>query len=133
MQTSVTVPESFDADDILHFIYLEQARFFPMLERDIYFDFSVLEVLNGEKSLRIFACNKKTLQPLESIFLELNVEWRKLCVDHEDYSYLNFLPWRQEEKNRIKNKNQSMIIFFFCYIHEHCHAVLLRYCFLLCV
>jgi len=110
-EISVSVPESFGTDDILHFIYLEQARFFPMLERDIYFDFSVLELPNVEKSVQIFACNKKIFQPLENIFLELNIECQKLCVDHSDYSHLNFFPWRQVDKERIKNKNRQSVFF----------------------
>lgn len=132
-EISVTVPESFDTEDILHFIALEQARFFPMLERDIYFDFSVLEVSNLEKSLRIFACNKKIFQSLENIFLELNIKCNKICIDHANYTHLNFLPWRQEEKKRIKNKNRQCVFFsiilttiimliisfiFFCYAYK---------------
>lgn len=92
-----SVPVTFMDEDILHYILVEQAQLFPMLDRAIYYDFLVKSVSEDRKAIIIVACNVK-----DFLYLDASVTFLK--VAHEDFNALNLLPWRQREKDRARKK-----------------------------
>ncbi|MBP9726668.1 MAG: hypothetical protein KBD83_04310 [Gammaproteobacteria bacterium] len=103
-----SVPVVFNEDDILQYIHIEQAKLFPMLEEEIYFDFSVPNIDEENKNLVVAACNVKKFSKLELVLKALKINWVKLGIFQEDLqnhegrnvNNFNLLPWRQLEKKR---------------------------------
>ncbi len=102
------IPVMFSEDDILQYIYIEQAKLFPMLEESIYFDFFAANIDEENKKLLVAACNVEKFSKLELVLKALKINWVKLGVfqedlqNHEDRNLNNFnlLPWRQLGRRR---------------------------------
>ena len=97
-----SIPLAFTEDDILHYVLIEQAQLFPTLDQEIYFDFLIKSEDEENKKISIVACNKKD-------FLELAPTILFLKIAHDDFETINLLPWRQQEKNRIKKKELKIL------------------------
>ncbi len=103
-----SIPVVFNDDDILQYIHIEQAKLFPMLEEEIYFDFFAPNIDEENKKLLVAACNVKKFSRLELVLKALKINWVKLGVfqddlkNHEGRNLNNFnlLPWRQFERKR---------------------------------
>ena len=103
-----SIPLVFNEDDILQYIYIEQAKLFPMLEEEIYFDFFVPNIDEENKKLLVAACNVKKFSKLELVLKALKINWVKLGIFQDDLqnhggrnlNNFNLLPWRQLERKR---------------------------------
>lgn len=100
--TETSVPVAFTEEDIMHYVLMEQAQLFPMLDQEIYFDFLIKSIDEEYKKVMVVACNMKDFSHLASTL-------RYLKISHEDFKTLNLLPWRQREKKRAQK--QAFIIF----------------------
>lgn len=100
--TETDIPSAFTDEDILQYILIEQAHLFPTLDQAIYFDFFIKS--RGEESQKvvIVACNQSNVSPLSESVLFLK-------VDHEDFSSLNLLPWRQRNMRVIKKRQLKIL------------------------
>lgn len=102
IMTETHLPIVFTEEDILHYVFVEQAQLFPTLDQEIYFDFLIKSVDEENKQIVIVACNKRNFSDLASTVLFLKIA-------HEDFKTLNLLPWRQREKQLSKKKQRKIL------------------------
>lgn len=98
-----SVPFVFTEDDILHYILIEQARLFPTLDQEIYFDFLIKNINEESNTIIIAACNKKSILDLDCSVLFLKIK-------DENLEALNLLPWRQRNKKILHKKRLKMLV-----------------------
>lgn len=103
------LPSTFKEEDMLEWIYLEQASLFPMLDEEIYFDFNPIHIDESHKKIQIAACNQSLFVFLESALSSLPLKWTHLNIDHPKFDSLNLLPWRQNQK-KDHNKKTCFLI-----------------------
>lgn len=115
MFSEATVPNTFNDEDVLQFIKVEQAKLFPVLNEHIYIDFYIKEMTErqeNEKQIIIVACNASDFVEVNKITQLLHLDWTGLHIDLEEVKNLNLLPWReriQREKHKKQRKNLSIL------------------------
>ncbi len=115
--TESSVPMVFTADDVLQYIHIEQAKLFPMLDEEIYFDFFTSNIDGENKKLVIAACNVKKIAMVEPLLKPFNIHWAKLGIFQDKFlenrdknlDNINLLPWRQIEKKSTTIKQLKIL------------------------
>lgn len=98
-----SVPETYSDRDIEIFIAQEHASMFPHAKGDLYFDFLVNKkektIGSHQKSIEVFSVEKKNCKNLIKLLSGLNIK-----PDFFGFDEVNFMPWRNRERIRRKNK-----------------------------
>ncbi len=111
--SQATIPVTFNEEDILQFIHIEQAKLFPMLEQEIYVDFMVSSLDQEHQHLVIVACSCRYFSRLFVMLEALSLSILGLFFIKDKSVALNLLPWRQVEKNkRYKQLCKKIFLFY---------------------